>query len=850
MSGLTSPDIQDLPKTAPESSQGLPGTVLQQPETPPEVLRDCMRSLAFPEMDNRFNDVEDAEKGTCNWLRPHPAYKRWAACDRGILWIKGKPGSGKSTLLRYALKDEKAMSKAGDSALVLSFFFHGRGNELQRTPLGLFRSLLYGLLDHVPEALADLVGFFQDQCKRKGKAGEKWQWHPHELLRFFESSLPKVLETRPVWLFVDALDECGETNAVSLVERFKALVKNFPSTGLHPIHICFTCRHYPILDIGSGFEVCLEHENQGDIATYVQNQLSEFRMRTASTIPTLIKDRAHGVFLWAYLVVNQVRSLERQGEAVASIEAHIRSVPQELDDLYRELIRGMGPSSLKLIQWICFATRPLSLDELLWAMVIDADCPHRSLEECRDTKDYMSDNVVMKRRVQTLSHGLIEVTPSSGVQFIHQSVKDFFVEKGLASLDGSSATTDWAIGIAHRRLSRICIRYLAMDEIGSLMLTDPRDSLFINNLRDRHAILEKFPFLHYAATSWVAHTKQSDDRKVPQEDLLEDFAWPSSTLMKTWVDSFCFIGPALDRPAEGTNLTHVLARHGVSGLLRFILEEAGYIDINIQDGFGRTPLRWAAEEGHSGIVRLLLEHGANVEIADIGHRTPLHIVASQGDEPMARLFLEKGANTEAADLSGETSLLKVVNLGNEAMAQLLLDKGANIEAADKYGETPLWKVVNQGNEAMIRLLLDRGANTEAAGLHGWTPLWKAVSQGKKATVQLLLDKGANIEAADRLGRTPLLRNTQLRNEAAARLLLEKGANVEAVDKNGRTPLWWAAREKYETIVQLLLEGGANTETADQDDLARLWRASWNKPGAIELLLQPDDARVSFSSTSS
>jgi len=49
-------------------------------------------------------------------------------------------------------------------------------------------------------------------------------------------------------------------------------------------------------------------------------------------------------------------------------------------------------------------------------------------------------NVMMERRLKTLSRGLAEAVPSSNtrvVQFIHQSVKDFFVEKGLSFLDSS-----------------------------------------------------------------------------------------------------------------------------------------------------------------------------------------------------------------------------------------------------------------------------------------------------------------------------------------------------------------------------------------------------------------------------
>ncbi|KAH7113171.1 hypothetical protein B0J13DRAFT_424151, partial [Dactylonectria estremocensis] len=199
-----------------------------------------------------------------------------------------------------------------------------------------------------------------------------------------------------------------------------------------------------------------------------------------------------GLFASRPVLVKQVLVLERDGVGLTKIEAEIRSIPQKLDDLYRELIRNMSSESQKLTQWICFATRPLSLDELRWAMAVEADCPHRSLYECQSAGDYTSDDDGMKRRVQSLSCGLAEVTSDTkAVQFIHQSVEDFFVEKGLLALDVSLSTAkpDFVVGIAHRRLSKICIRYLAMEEIGRLA----------NHGRDD--ILSEFPFLHYVTTS-------------------------------------------------------------------------------------------------------------------------------------------------------------------------------------------------------------------------------------------------------------------------------------------------------------------------------------------------------------
>ena len=648
---------------------------------PLQLSQDCLKSLAFPEMENRFNDIDNAAEGTCKWLLPHETYKSWAACDRGLLWIRGKPGSGKSTLLRYALGDAIVASNIGDRALVLSFFFHGRGAELQKTPLGLFRSLLYQLLNLVPDAFPDLVTRFQQQCNNKGEPGEKWHWHSNELQHFFRSSLPKVLESRPVWLFVDALDEGGEEIAVDLVGKFKSLLQGLPSNGSQ-FHICFTCRHYPILDLdyGYGFEICLEHENGQDISTYVQAQLSASPVLSASTIPTIVMDCALGVFMWAGLVLKRVLDLERKGWAVKKIEAEIRSIPPALDELYLGLVRSMDErsASLKLIQWICFATRPLSLDELRWAMVVDANCPHKSLQQCQNAEDYACDSDMMERRLKTLSCGLVEAVPSSNarvVQFIHQSVKDFFVKKGLSVLDGSlkmaeaeseTADTDseTKAGIAHKRLSRTCIRYLVMEEIVK------------STISYRDGLISAFPLLHYATTSWIAHAKQSETRKVSPNDLLDDFKWPSEALVQLWVGLYNKIEQrSVDCPLKGTSMVHIVSRYQLIGPLRLVLQRADQVstDVDAKDSRGRTPLSWAAARGHEAVVKLLLATGkVDPDSIDKYNQTPLSWAAGSGHEAVVKLLLATGkVDPDLKDVDNRTPLSRAAESGHKAVVELL-----------------------------------------------------------------------------------------------------------------------------------------------------------------------------------
>ncbi|CAI6098976.1 unnamed protein product, partial [Clonostachys chloroleuca] len=393
---------------------------LYQPQS--EITQACLRSLAFDDMDGRQNKIAAAAKDICKWLLSHETLVQWTRQYRGLLWIKGKPGSGKLTLLKFALCEVPAYY--GADTLVFSFFFHGRGYELQRNLLGLFRSILYQLLSCVPGALRDLIDEFEAKRKSVGEPGEKWQWHLQQLQAFLASSLPRILKRFPVIVFIDALDECGEQPAVELIGYLKDLLLGLPLTNSR-FGIFFSCRYYPIVELDSGSTILLDTENNADITTYIQTRFSG--SYTDAQIQSIISDSAQGVFMWAHFVVERVLQLKRQGESRGKIKTEIKRTPQTLDDLYHGLIQGVENRSdaLRLMQWICFSIRPLTTDELQWAMAVQPDRTHKSLEECQHSEDFIADENV-DRRIKTLSCGLAEIVASTTapvVQFIHQTVQ-------------------------------------------------------------------------------------------------------------------------------------------------------------------------------------------------------------------------------------------------------------------------------------------------------------------------------------------------------------------------------------------------------------------------------------------
>ena len=652
----------------------------KSPQRPPS--QDCLKSLGFPEMNHRSNDIESAAQGTCEWLLRHKEYKRWAARDQGLFWIKGKPGSGKSTLLRYALDNVKQAPSFRDEDLVLSFFFHGRGNELQRTPLGLFRSLLHQILSHVPDALLNLVANFRNWHDNIRKDGQEYEWHLSELQRFFKSSLPKVLKSRPIWLFVDALDECGEENAASVFKDFKSWLQTTPLENLR-FRICFTCRHYPIFDTNYESEISLENENQQDISTYVQDQFSTSRQLTASGIPDLITNRAQGVFMWACLVVKRILNLERSRRGLKMMEQTVYDTPPALGELYNDLIRSMDEkaASFKMFQCICFAMRPLTLDELRWAMIVDLECREQSLLDCMSMEEYIGDSVRMEGRVKALSCGLAEIVESSNtrvVQFIHQSVLDFLLEEGLSILHDSLAVADGnlnssIVGAAHYRLSRICIRYMAMKEIARSF-----EQGDYSNYHPPGAMFPAFPLLHYASTSWVAHVKQSEAMNVPQEDLLSYFEWPSENLAQLWlrvkdkVEHFSY-----DLPLD-SRLVHIVSLYQLIEPLRIILQRAAEVgaDIDAKNNRGRTPLLYAAKYGREAVVKLLIKRdNVNIDSKDKDDRTPLSYAAEYGYETIVKLLVERNVNVDSKDMKGQTPLDYAKRRRHEAVIELLVARG-------------------------------------------------------------------------------------------------------------------------------------------------------------------------------
>lgn len=132
---------------------------------------------------------------------------------------------------------------------------------------------------------------------------------------------------------------------------------------------------------------------------------------------------------------------------------------------------------------------------------------------------------------------------------------------------------------------------------------------------------------------------------------------------------------------------HETIENGYIEIARLLIDKGA--DLNIQDGFGHTPLHLAAIERKDDIAELLISKGAKFMIQNRYGDTPLHVVTCDG----------------YGDIRGRKATFK----NRQAIAKLLLEAGSDVNAINNSGETPLHNAAVSGDKDMVKLLLKAGA---------------------------------------------------------------------------------------------------------------------------------------------
>ena len=200
--------------------------------------------------------------------------------------------------------------------------------------------------------------------------------------------------------------------------------------------------------------------------------------------------------------------------------------------------------------------------------------------------------------------------------------------------------------------------------------------------------------------------------------------------------------------------------------------------------------------------------------------------ATRGDVDIVKLLLEHEADVNARDRLGETALVKAMNAGHVPVVKLLLNHGARIEGAADVEQAKLMRAVKMRDVTAVRMLVEAGVDVNYACIEQYTPLMTACSTGSRSMVLELLKHGANVnqQLSSRDGQknpssptcdTALAVAVCKGDVTIAKDLLMAGADVNlsccVSDKNTTCTLVAAILAGDPHMVYLLLSHGANTD---------------------------------------
>jgi ankyrin repeat protein len=119
-----------------------------------------------------------------------------------------------------------------------------------------------------------------------------------------------------------------------------------------------------------------------------------------------------------------------------------------------------------------------------------------------------------------------------------------------------------------------------------------------------------------------------------------------------------------------------------------------------------TLLMFATKNDRTPIVKLLLDHNADLELRDTHDGwTALEWAAATGCTDIERMLLDHGARIDETDASRYNAVTIAAAFGNFPNLKMLVERGARLNTPpNKYGDTPLIAAVRTGNKEMIAYL--------------------------------------------------------------------------------------------------------------------------------------------------
>lgn len=308
-----------------------------------------------------------------------------------------------------------------------------------------------------------------------------------------------------------------------------------------------------------------------------------------------------------------------------------------------------------------------------------------------------------------------------------------------------------------------------------------------------------------------------------------------TTLMARFID----LGIDVNTKAYKDNTAlHLVTEKGDASCVRMLLDEGA--DVNKTNGFGWTPLRWAACHNNTEALECLIDVGKGDLRQTLGNvGSLLHTAAYDGSRAAMQLLVKRGLDVASIIASnGETVIHNAAQNGGGPSVKWLLSNGASLDVEDHQGRKPQTSAVVEGTrDDVVLSALTAIADSEDGQGHmsavwdGRSLLHLAAAKGFERCVLFLVSKGAGVDSktANEKKQTAMhcaVSNGSKNGSGVARVLAKSGACVDVRDSAGKTPLHLAAAADGQLgMATTLLQLGASCNIADSDGMTPLSAAA-------------------------
>ncbi|KAH9899102.1 hypothetical protein F4778DRAFT_185995 [Xylariomycetidae sp. FL2044] len=789
-----------------------PNTVDSREDQPAdqEQREALLEALRFDQIDARHATIKRAYTKTCEWFLDQPYFLQWRdpayhQQHGGFLWLKGNPGTGKSTMMKYLLRH---VNNGKAHGTVLSFFFNARGEALEKTTQGLYRSLLLQLLEAKPDLQAASSRLYHPRLSRPN-------WSLEHLKELLETAI--LGHSGRLTILVDALDECGEMEVRDMISFLRGVGETAADTGLE-VFVCFSSRHYPHITISPGLKVTLEREqgHDDDIAKYLSKELHiGGHSKMANTIRQEVGEKAKGIFMWVVLVVQILNREYDHGQMLHALRRKLRDIPEDLHRLFETIIEKDERNRDQLllcIQLVLFAPRPLSREELYHAILSDTDKENFLPMDA----DFCTPEVI-NRFILSASKGLAEVTRSKKptVQFIHESVRDYLLDHCNVSRLWPDYSNNF-LGLSHSALAKCCEAYLVYDIERHVPIPThlPKASTdYAKQLRE--SIPSSFPFLGYAILNIFHHADYAQNSGVCQEKFLTTFP------RHRWINIDNALNKHEVRKYINPTLQYVLAEFNASNLIKRATFE-------MREDVERfaSPLLTAIAHGNDDAIEALLLRGypdgdatilqqrcrtfisierrkANLTCVERG---VLECLVIYGNVHFVEYYLSRSSCRNTSEVF-EALRYSTIHERPNVAAHLLKKFSGLIEGTD-FRHLFLQNV---SHPSRIRVFWQFTPGNAAQELVSPDSFCNLVAKSRHSyLLDFLVRRGAVVNSANSDGRLPLSVALELGSYQTIEVLLRLGADLPNVDPTdpGLLKCKHRARDELVSIILIGIRYGA------------------------------------------